>query len=349
MMRATPLFLLVLFSISACAPAWQKKVSGYKITAPDGIPDYSNIYFWAAHPGKWDPSDSIPAPLRNIPAVEKKVDVFFIHPTTLLKDREKYGWNADINNNKLNAQTDYTAILFQASVFNESCRVFAPRYRQAHLDAFFTKDTVAAVNAFSMAYTDVKKAFEFYLAHENKGRPIIIASHSQGTLHAGQLLKDFFEKKSLRQQLVAAYIIGMPLPKNYFSVLVPCSDEKQTGCFVGWRTLHTGFLTDYMQQEPDNSSFVTNPLTWKMNDTLASSSLNKGGVLLKFNRVDKKVCNARINNNVLWASKPRFPFSFLIGMQNYHVADINLFYMNIRENVKLRVDEFFKKGGGLPE
>jgi hypothetical protein len=344
-MRASLQFLIILFSISiySCAPAWKKKISGYKFTSPEGIPDYGNLDYWAAHPGKWDPSDSIPAPLRNEDVVEKKVDVFFIHPTTLTKDREKYGWNAAIDNHQLNAQTDYTAILFQASVFNQSCRVYAPRYRQAHLDAFFTSDTLQAVNAFSLAYNDVKKAFEYYLKYENRGRPIIIASHSQGTLHAGQLLRDYFENKPLGKQLVAAYIIGLPVPKNYFSVLVPCKNEKQAGCFMAWRTLKKGFLPEYMQKEDSTSSYVTNPITWTIENTPAPSSKNKGAVLLKFNRVDKNVCNACINNNVLWTSKPKFPFSFLIGMKNYHVADINLFYLNIRENVKLRVAEYLRK------
>ena len=50
------------------------------------------------------------------------------------------GWNADIDNEELNEKTDNSTILYQASVFNKYCRVFAPRYRQANLQAFFTSD-----------------------------------------------------------------------------------------------------------------------------------------------------------------------------------------------------------------
>lgn len=343
MKRASVLLLFSVFVVlTGCAPAWKKKITGYKFTMPEQIPDYNSLDYWAAHPAKWDPSDSVPAPLRNTAPVEKTADVFFIHPTTNTGDIEKFGWNAAIDNPELNAKTDYTAIMYQASVFNESCRVFAPRYRQAHISAFFTKDTVRAVNAFQLAYRDVKNAFEHYLHYENNGRPIIIASHSQGTLHAGQLLKDYFENKPLQKKLVAAYIIGLPVPKNYFSVLMPCKNEKETGCFVSWRTLKKGFLPGYMEQEDSSSVYVTNPLTWAMDNTPAPSSANKGAVLTKFNRLDKRVCNAEINNNVLWTSKPRFPFSFLIGMKNYHVADINLFYVNIRENVRERVGAWGK-------
>ncbi len=44
-------------------------------------------------------------------------------------------------------------------------------------------------SAFEIAYADVKAAFEFYLKIYNNYRPIIIASHSQGTKHTGRLLK----------------------------------------------------------------------------------------------------------------------------------------------------------------
>ncbi len=83
-------------------------------------------------------------------------------------------------------------------MFNGSCRVFAPRYRQAHLKAFFMRSSNKSVEAFDTAYSDLKSAFEFYLLHYNKGRPIIIASHSQGTLHAIRLMKDFFANKPLK-------------------------------------------------------------------------------------------------------------------------------------------------------
>ncbi len=53
------------------------------------------------------------------------------------------GWNADIDDEKINSKTDKASILYQASVFNKYCRVFAPRYRQANLEAFYTKNKEA--------------------------------------------------------------------------------------------------------------------------------------------------------------------------------------------------------------
>lgn len=94
-------------------------------------PDYSLLANWAAHPDKADAADSIP----NQPSANESdlpADIFFIYPTTYIGKKGENQWNACIDDATLNARTDETAILFQASLFNQAGRVFAPRYRQAH-------------------------------------------------------------------------------------------------------------------------------------------------------------------------------------------------------------------------
>src|SRR5215831_11841941 len=56
------------------------------IKGVDGsAPNYSNLYYWAAHPAKWDFSDSTPSFLKG-EARDSSVDVFFLHPTTYTRD-----------------------------------------------------------------------------------------------------------------------------------------------------------------------------------------------------------------------------------------------------------------------
>lgn len=211
------LFLYTVALLSLILPSCSKKNYSnkptYQFKSPDGKPDYTDLHYWAAHPWKWDPSDSVPQPLRNNYIKDSAVDVFFLHPTTLTSKKNTNS-NALIDDAAINSKTDYSAMLYQASAFNEAARVFAPRYRQAHYGNYFTADTPRARQAFELAYEDVKNAFETYLKYYNNGRPIIIASHSQGTTHAARLLKEFFEGKPLQHKLVCAYIIGMPIPEN---------------------------------------------------------------------------------------------------------------------------------------
>ena len=336
------IFLLSFFT--SCRPAYKSALPNYKkiysLTSPSfEAPDYNNIIYWAANPSAKDLSDSIPRPLMK-EIKDSMADVFFVHPTTYLQHKKNPpSWNASINDATLNAKTDYSTILYQASVFNASCRVFAPRYRQAHIAAFFSEDSLTTKKAFDTAYHDIKNAFQHYLNNENKGRPIIIASHSQGTIHAARLLKEFFEDKPLYSQLVVAYLWGMPLPPLYFNSISLCKDSAQTNCFLGWRLFKKGYVSDIVKQEKFNA-LVVNPLTWNTDSTYISSYYHKGAILFDFNKLYKKTQGAKVKKGIVWIDKPKFPFSFLYMRKNYHAGDINLFYIDIQQNIRDRINQF---------
>ncbi len=337
-------FLLFSIFIAGCSKKNFSTNAAYQFISLDGKPDYTNLQYWAAHPYKWDPSDSVPRPLKKNVVHDSFVDVFFVHPTTLT-DPKNINSNAQIDDAVLNSKTDYSSILYQASAFNEQSRVFAPRYRQAHYGNYFTTDTMQARKAFELAYQDVKNAFEVYLKFYNNGRPIIIASHSQGTTHAARLLKEFFEGKPLQKQLVCAYIIGMPVPEKYFTSLQPCNDPLQTGCIISWRTFKKGSPgTEFVQKE-NFKCIVTNPLSWTRDSLFEPANLNTGGVLKNFNKIKTAVVDAQVHHNILWASKPKFFGNFLLRQDNYHVGDINLYYNNIRQNVRARIGQWVQVNG----
>ena len=338
--RKSLLFLLLCILFLSCSDKYLTYTNRYQFKSKDGKPDYSDLNYWAAHPLKWDPSDSVPNPLKNENR-DTAVDVFFLHPTIYTMKMKDANLNAEIDDAYLNAKTDYSAILYQASAFNQHARIFAPRFREAHLSLYFSKDTTVALKAFELAYEDVKTSFEYYLKNYNNGRPVIIASHSQGTTHALRLLKEYFENKPLQKQLVAAYLVGMRIPKDFFSSLQMCEQPNETGCICGWRTFRKGFKTEYVKAEKGNS-YVTNPITWKTNADYASRKLNKGSILLKFNKIYKRTTDAQIHEGVLWVNRPKFPWSFLYRTKNYHIGDINLYYMNLRENIETRINSFNK-------
>lgn len=340
-------FLLAIYLLAACSNKLAKiaESPAYQFNHPAGTADYGQLSYWAAHPQKHDPSDSVPAPLLANYRPDSTVDIFFVHPTSYTKEGRELGWNAPIDNAALNAKTDYGAILFQASVFNAAGRVFAPRYRQAHLSAFYPKDaadSAGAMAAFELAYQDVKAAFDYYLAHENKGRPMIIASHSQGSTHAKRLLKEYFDNKPLKNKLVVAYVVGMALDPAMYSNIPVCSNPNQTGCICAWRTYQTDYKPPFVLKE-NFVSAVTNPLTWDTSSAKASRELNKGGILLNFNKAVPRVASAQVAGGVLWTEKPHFFGRMLYTTKNYHIGDYNLYYQNIRENAAQRISAFWKR------
>lgn len=333
--------LVFIFLFSSCSKKYYHNTTSYQFKSITGKPEYKVLDYWASHPWKKDAADNIPSDLKG-EKTDSLADVFFIHPTTYTNITMPMGWNAVIDNEELNRKTDNTTILYQASVFNNCCRIFAPRYRQANLKAFFTNDKEKANEAFDTAYNDIKKAFEYYMQHFNNDCPIIIASHSQGTLHAARLLKEFFEGKPLQKKLVAAYLIGLPVFENFFITLKPCHDAVSTGCIISWRTFKEGYEPAYVQKEKVKAH-VTNPLTWSLSNEYAPASLNKGGILKNFNKIIPGLVHARVHGNILWVNKPRFFGNIFFALKNYHIVDYNLFYLNIRTNVRARIEAYFKK------
>jgi hypothetical protein len=325
--------LLILFGLAACGSA------GYLVDE-NASTDYSQEKYWAALPTKEDPSDLVPDGLP-IPT-QTEVDVFFLYPTSFLsrKDREK--WNASLDDKKVNNHTDQTSIKYQASVFNQVGQVYAPRYRQAHIHAYYSQDKQRAMRAFDLAYRDVRDAFQYYLTYYNKGRPIIIAGHSQGTTHGMRLVREFFDGTPLQNRLVTAYLAGMPIPQGYFEHLQPCNSPEEINCINSWRTFKYGYEPRYLASE--KPAIITNPISWKTDTTYIPKTNHKGAVLRKFDGGGLTgITDAQIYKNILWVHKPKFPGSFLYRSNNFHIADYNFFYFDIRQNALLRKDRFLNK------
>lgn len=332
---------LVVLAFAACKATYNPHTAFDPKLTP-AAPDYSRPENWAALPTRFDVADLTPSPSLKDMQDTALVDVFFLHPTTLTESRKEWEvWNGDLTDEKLNKKTDNSPIKYQASAFNGAGRIYAPRYRQAHLYSFFTKDKATAAQALDTAYTDVVAAFRYYIKHWNQGRPFIIASHSQGSRHAMLLLKQEIENTPLKKQLVAAYLAGWPVPQNYFATIPPCESPDQTGCFCSWRTYERKYGLKNAAQ-PDIT--CTNPILWKTGtNCYAPKSLNKGAVVYDFEKVLPQICDAEPYKGILLCSKPKFRGSFLIRTKNYHPGDINLYYMNVRENAALRADVFLKQ------
>lgn len=192
------------------------------------VPDYAQSRYWSA-------VNSLPHGVAPVKAM-RGVDVFWIHPTTT---RSTTDYNHDPLDPTVLKWTEESAVQRQASAFSACCRIFAPRYRAATTKALM--DPTRRETAFALAYSDIDRAFDWYLAHENKGRPFIIAGHSQGGAHSASLLEKRIKGTALQEQLVAVYIIGINLMDGdlapRFAGVPFCDEPAQTGCFVQWNSI----------------------------------------------------------------------------------------------------------------
>lgn len=350
------------------------------------VPDYNHLPNWAAHPDIEDKSHFTPKGVTPT-EIPLEADVFYIHPTTYFG---KNSWNSPLEHIISREFVDEMVIPSQASVFNGSCKIYAPRYRQATFFSFL-EGGKNAQKALELAFSDVVRAFDFYLKNWNNGRPFFIAGHSQGALHCVRLLEQRIENSEIRSQFVAAYVVGFRFPNDkfetVFSNLKPAEKPDQTGCIAAWDTYIEGGkpgrrLENRMHWYTDENGksrwekcgaknpFGVNPLNWQTKRKTVVASENQGAINTEFvgKRPDimkmhsstestKVMCtglSAPFKNEVsatlkkdgfLYISKPlnRIFTMLLLPRGNYHMYDFSLFYMNIRENVAVRLSAFLKK------
>jgi hypothetical protein len=321
-------------------------------------PDYAAAASWAALPDRADYADALPGGDAQDRQATAEVDVFFVHPTTFFGTSS---WNQSLDDNATNQLTDTFVLRGQASAFNGCCRIYAPRYRQATIYSFMDRSG-SGKSALQLAYDDVERAFDYYIAHYNQGRPFILAAHSQGSVHVRSLLEKRITGTALRERFVAAYPIGFGIDREELAKAVPdvpvCESADQIGCVVTWNAVgpHADSWGD------TSKSICVNPLTWRADDAPAQASANIGGVayagtfegtLADVQGVPQDfldaqpilepgVADAQCVGGMLlvrqihskhYAARP-------MGRDNYHIYDYGLFYMNLRQNVEERVAKY---------
>lgn len=313
---------------------------------PPPAPDYSEPESWGCLPDReGDPCDQVP---KNSGLVDgqatAKVDCFMVYPTTFYGN---YGWNARIDDRLVKRITDRGPLRLYFSVYNGSCRVFAPYFRQACIGALERPtgdpDQVAAMN---LAREDVLRAFQYYLDHFDRGYPIIIGGHSQGVRYAISILQEYFEGTPMEARLVAGYLIGGSLNHRSFERLPVCGSPTETQCVLGWRTVEWGARTNDMIDvctDCEENGYIwecVNPLSWRRDQEWVEASYNLGGVPSGFDRLDPEITGAKCEGGSLWVKPAKTRGYRALGGTNYHLCDYTFFYMNIRANVDQRIKAF---------
>ncbi len=317
-------------------------------------PDYADRDSWAALPDRADSADWLPrdSAYRDHQA-EAVADVFYVHPTAAFYG--KY-WVAAMDNRLARINVDLGIIPQQATAFNAAGRVFAPRYRSVRMAIWTAADRASVTQATALAYADVKAAFHHFLEHWNDGRPLILASHSQGTLHLLRLLQEEFDGQPLAQRLIAAYLVGNTVAPDALQLPV-CATPDQTGCFVSWNTVLAGGDSWHWVGEKGLERIVcVNPLSWQADEAPIPAAANQGAIpmiglgLLRqdIGPLYAQVAGARCGREgVLWIDQapaaPGFSAALFENGTHYHTYDLNLFYASIRQNALARTRAYLAR------
>ncbi|MEO9469323.1 DUF3089 domain-containing protein [Parasphingorhabdus sp.] len=322
---------------------------------------YSNVSMWFARPeiGKGNPALWLPKGFEEAEATrsKSKAAIFFIHPTSFMK---KNMWNAPLDDKESQA----LARIFlrgQASAFNVAGDVWAPRYRQATLGAFLTEKKEGQ-QALDAAYQDVLVAFDHFMREIRADQPIILAGHSQGSLHLTNLLKDRVAGTPLSNRVVAAYVVGWPVSVDADVPalgLAICEEPEQYNCLLSWESFAEpadyGRIVEVYDTtigfagipRKDTQLLCTNPVNGDVN-TAADAAANLGTLVPNDELSDATLVAGAVparcdDRGFLLIGDPPDLGPYALPGNNYHVYDYSLFWQNIRDDVARRMQSFLNR------
>jgi hypothetical protein len=215
---------------------------------PPGAPaaaDYSNPAIWLCRPDRDDActvsQDATIVAVDGTLTREKfhaaknpPIDCFYVYPTV----SNEPGGNSDLTI----TGAEKLVVNAQFARFAAKCRLFAPMYRQVTLTALraMIGGKPMPVDR-ELGYNDVRAAWDYYLAHDNKGRGVVLVGHSQGSGVLTRLIKDEIDGKPIQGKMISAILMGtsLPVPKGAdvggaFKHVPVCRTNSQIGCVIAF-------------------------------------------------------------------------------------------------------------------
>ncbi len=304
--------------------------------------DYSNKESWYLLDSRKPIKDKTPETDFD----KKRTVVFFIHPTTFFN---RDNWNQPKEDERSARIIRERIIPNQASIFFSCCDVYLPKYRQANIYSFIASSKNSK-KAFDVAFKDIQDSFKYFNKYLRKGRPFVIASHSQGTMHAQRLVLEISRDHKVIKDFIVGYLVGYEVFNDSNYPLVVCQDASEYGCIVGWNTVPKDGFKIFKQKD----LVCVNPLSWEENEVFMPNLYNYGsmgfsgwfeqiilGAPIIF-PIEKYLVGAQCKNGSLEV-EPINSDNYPVRLFSLHAYDYGLFFKNIETNVDMRIKQYFKE------
>jgi hypothetical protein len=297
------------------------------------LTDYSQASNWLM----MDTSGSLP------------VDVFYLYPTAWQKGPDDGNYCAVDNVSMIKGAIG--AFNRQATAFLPVGNIYAPYYRQA--DAMYTlsmptieqqEESIRIIPA-----ADGVAAFNYYLENYNRGRPFILAGHSQGSNVLLYILSSIKNQPEVLDRMVAAYVIGFSVTSDYLAQNPPlkfATGPDDTGVIISYNTEAEGVTSSPVVRP---GAIAINPISWTLTEEEAPKEENAGSIrLISAISCDltpvKGLASAQVDTTrgvVVCKSVDVSRYSMQgLPVGVYHTYDYPFYYYNIRANAQNRVEKY---------
>ena len=312
----------VLMMITACG---NKTLSVENERVPDA-PDYQDSTQW------------------YITDRQASADVFYIISTETgdyMLPNGEIGHYADTYNDSLRAPL-YGEMLGVDTLVSGKLNYYSPYYRQCSLQSF--ENDSLATTRMPLAMEDVRRAFEYYLKHQNNGRPFIIAGFSQGAHIMLELLKEMDEDTF--QRMIAAYAIGITISETHPHI-VPAKGADDTGVTICYNSVRD---PNCVMRSWTKSLVNINPVNWRT-DSMSATLITEPSPLLPVSEQKKDTMTVHLDTAsglvIVKGYTAKDYVLPLLGIEgNYHTREIWLYRDQLRDNMMLRATAFVEKQKG---
>lgn len=331
-MRKTICLILTVLAAAGCCP--KEKNAGLLPQEPD----YSKENMWYRTEGM---------------STDKEVDVFYVTPTCVWSWQDSTGntiYYMDTENPGQRAATDVSTRLGY-ELFRKSCNFFSPYYRQITMECWFGSEEEIE-RKYAVAHNDILKAFRYYMDNLNDGRPFFLAGHSQGAKAIIRLIEESLTEEQY-SRLIAGYAFGFGISREElekYPHLKPAEGSGDCGVTVCYNSVSA---PEAISPAFKDNAVCINPVNWMTDGTYAPASLNEGSVFFHSDGHSDTLFNtvgARLlpEMNVVQVDGlddedyyiPSIGKIFPKG--NYHVQEINLYFLNLQENIAERSEAYSK-------
>jgi len=282
----------------------------------------------------------------------KNVDLLFFNPTVAMTADYLNGLSDITDEAKMFAQVIFKQ---DASAFEEYTNIYAPYFHSISLEKVTQLDYQKDFDLIrtSLEKRDVYAALDYYFKNYNNGRPFILAGHSQGSTIIQVILEEYMKNHpEYYRNMIAAYAPGFGVEKRWLNAnphVKIAQGEIDTGVLISWNTEGPGATKPSFVLGTD--PVLINPLNWKTDETYANKSENKGTAVYNqdgtLNHIEPGINDACINQKrgaLICTTETTYMHTILplecFGDKSLHSEDYQLYYQNIKENGKKRIDAF---------
>ncbi|HZZ33745.1 MAG TPA: DUF3089 domain-containing protein [Phenylobacterium sp.] len=181
------------------------------------------------------------------------IDCFYVYPTV--------SNDPGIISGMTPTAAEINVVKAQFARLGAKCRLYAPMYRQFTLTALRAAQSGHPMPGGrpTTGYDDVVDAWNYYLAHDNKGRGVVLVGHSQGSGVLTQLISKEIDGKPVEKKVISAILMGTRLPidkgkdTGLFKDFPLCKSASQTQCAIAYSSFRDTI------PPPENSLFGKAP------------------------------------------------------------------------------------------